>query len=110
MLGRLQEAREVVVLPLPTSKTGPGLPPISVVVPPASACSDCFGRLDMCVAFDRAGGDDEGGAGDAGGGVADDQVRVDARHDVRIARLADADDAPVADADVGLHDAELAHR
>ena len=34
---------KVVVLPLPTSNTGPGLPPISVVVPPASACSDCSG-------------------------------------------------------------------
>ena len=61
----------------------------------------------MGVALDRAGGDDEGGAGDAGGGVADDQVRMDAGHDVGIAGLADADDASVADADVGFDDAQF---
>ncbi len=66
-----------------------------------------LGRLDVRVAFDGAGGDDEGGAGDAGRGVADDQVRVHSRHHVRIAGLADAGDAPVADADIRLHDAEF---
>ena len=38
---------------------------------------------------------------------ADHQRRVDAVHRVGVAGLADADDAAVADADVGLHDAPV---
>ena len=103
-------APKVVVLPLPTSNTGPGLPPISVVVPPASACSDCSGDW-MCAWHSMAPAvNDEGCAGDGGRCVADDQIRMDARHDVGIAGLADADDAPVADADVGLSRCRVRHR
>ena len=100
-----ESAPKVVVLPLPTSNTGPGPLPISVVVPPASAWSDCSGELrwawhSMAPAVTMKAAPEI-----RRGRVADDHVRVDARHDVRIAGLADADDAAVADADVGLDDA-----
>ena len=58
----------------------------------------------MC-AVDAAGGDDLALAGDRLGARADDDV--DARLDVGIAGLADADDAAVPEADVGLHDAPM---
>ena len=60
---------------------------------------------EVDVAVDAAGGDDPALAGDGLGARADDDV--DARLDVRVAGLADAGDAAVADADVGLDDAPV---
>ena len=84
---------------------GPVPPPMNVVTPLASASSTCCGTDEVDVRVDAAGGEDEAFAGDGFGRHADDQVGRDARHHVRIAGLADAGDAPVLDADVGLVDA-----
>ena len=59
----------------------------------------------MDVAVDAAGGGDQAFAGDGLGTGADDDVH--AWLDVGIAGLADAGDAPVLDADVGLDDAPV---
>ena len=65
-----------------------------------------LGGQKVGVALDPARRDDVEVAVNDRGVRARPQAGVDAVHDVRIAGLADADDAPVADADVGLHDAE----
>jgi hypothetical protein len=59
------------------------------------------------VGVDRAGGHDQPGAVHELGRRSDDQCRVDAVHDVGVAGLADPDEPPVADADVGLDDAPV---
>ena len=59
------------------------------------------------MAVDRAGGDDRAVAGQDLGRRPDHQRRIDAVHRVGVAGLADADDAAVADADVGLDDAPV---
>ena len=59
----------------------------------------------MGVGFDRTGGDDIVDTGDLLGGAADQQAGGDAGHGVRVARLADTDNAAVAHADIGLDDA-----
>jgi hypothetical protein len=59
------------------------------------------------VAVDGAGGEDLAVAGDDLGGRTDHQVGVHAVHRVGVAGLADADDAAVAHADVGLDDAPV---
>ena len=60
---------------------------------------------EVDVAVDAAGGDDLALAGDRLGAGPDDDV--DAGLDVGIAGLADADDAAVLEADIGLHDAPV---
>ena len=45
--------------------------------------------------------------GDHFGRRAHDQFRIDAVHRVRISRLADLDDAAVANADIAFHDAPV---
>ena len=62
---------------------------------------------EMNVAVDAAGRDDQVLAGDDLGAGADDQLRIDAGLDERVAGLADADDAALADADVALDDAPV---
>src|SRR5690606_10564072 len=68
-------------------------------------------RIGLCgadiveVRVDTASGQDEAFTCDHLSVDADDQVRVDARHDVRVAGLADAGDLAVLDADVSFHDA-----
>ena len=59
------------------------------------------------MAVDGAGGEDAPVAGHHLGAGTDDERRVDAVHRVGVAGLADADDAAVADADVGLDDAPV---
>ena len=59
----------------------------------------------MDVGVDGAGGQDEPLAGDGLGGHPHDEIVADAGHDVRVARLSDARDAAVLDADVRLADA-----
>ena len=63
-------------------------------------------RDHVDVRVDAAGRGDHVLAGDDLGAGADDEARRDAVHDVRVARLADGDDAAVLDADVALDDAE----
>ncbi len=58
---------------------------------------------EVHVAVDAPGGQDHAVAGEDLGRGTDHQRGVDAVHRVGVARLADADDAPVAHADVGLH-------
>ncbi len=71
------------------------------------------GRLDQLrtdevdVAVDAAGRQDQVLAGDHFRAGADHQLRIDAGLDERVARLADADDPAVADADVALDDAPV---
>ena len=78
---------------------------MNVVTPLASASYDLLRADEMDVRVDAAGGEDQALAGDRFGGDADDHPRRDAGHDVGIAGLADAGDAAVLDADVGLADA-----
>ena len=84
---------------------GPVPPPIIVVTPDISASSICCGQMKWMWRVDAAGGDDHAFAGDDLGARADDDV--DARLHVRVAGLADAGDAAVLDADVGLDDAPV---
>ena len=60
---------------------------------------------EVDVRVDAAGGEDQAFAGDRLGRHADDHARRHAGHHVRVAGLADAGDAAVLDADVGLVDA-----
>ena len=60
---------------------------------------------EVDVRVDAAGGQDQAFAGDRFGGHADHHAGGHAGHDVGIAGLADAGDASVLDADVGLADA-----
>ena len=60
---------------------------------------------EVNVRIDPAGCQDEAFAGDGFGRGADDHVRRNAGHHIRIAGLADSGDASVLDADVGLVDA-----
>src|SRR5690606_24375007 len=68
-------------------------------------------RVGLCGAYivevraDAASGQDQAFTCDHPGVDADDQVRVNARHNVRIAGLADAGDLTVLDANVSFHDA-----
>src|SRR5262249_9862874 len=59
---------------------------------------------EVDVAVDAAGGEDQVLAGDDLGARADDQLRIDARLDEWVARLADTDDSAAADADIALDD------
>ena len=68
-------------------------------------CVGLLRRDEVDVRVDAGGGQDEMVAGDRVGGEAQFQPRRDAVHRLRIAGLADRADAPVADADVGLHHA-----
>ncbi len=68
---------------------------------------DLLRRDEVDVSIDRAGGDDLAFARDHFGGRADHQIGIDAGLRVGIARLADLHDAPVANADIGLHDAPV---
>ncbi len=61
----------------------------------------------MDVAVDPARGDDQVLTGNHLRGCSHDQFRVDTFHRVWISRLAHLDDAPVADTNVGLHDAPV---
>ncbi len=61
----------------------------------------------MDVAIDAAGRHDQVFAGDHLGGGAHHQLGVDSCHGVRIARLADLDDAAIRDADIALDDAPV---
>ena len=63
------------------------------------------GRVEVDVHVDAAGGRDHPLAGADVGTCAHDHARRDAVHQLRVAGLADAGDASVLDADVGLHDA-----
>ena len=67
---------------------------------------DLLRRDHVDVAVDAAGRGDQALAGDDLGPGADHQPVGDAVHDVRVAGLADTDDAAVVDADVGLDDAD----
>ena len=75
--------------------------------PAAERLLEDLGADEVDVAVDGAGGEDAPVAGDDLGGRADDQRRVDPVHGVGVAGLAQPDDAPVADADVGLHHAPV---
>ena len=86
---------------------GPVPPPPIVVIPVASASCDLAsatagGRARRC-----PGGEDLALAGDHVGRRPDHQVGVDAVRDVGVAGAAERDDPPVAQADVGLHDAPV---
>ncbi|SHX52105.1 Uncharacterised protein [Mycobacteroides abscessus subsp. abscessus] len=61
----------------------------------------------MHVTVDAAGGHDPVVTGDDLGGRSHDQGGVHPVHDVRVSRLADSDDAAVADTDVGLDDSPV---
>ena len=73
--------------------------------------ADRLGELlradEVDVAVDPARGEDQPVAGEDLRRRADHEVRRDAVHRVRVAGLAQPDDAPVPDADVGLHDAPV---
>ena len=84
---------------------GPVPPPMNVVTPLASASYDLLRADEVDVRVDAAGGEDQPLAGDRLGRDADDHPVGDAGHHVRVAGLADAGDAAVLDADVGLADA-----
>ena len=86
---------------------GPVPPPISVVIPEASASVDDLRADEVDVAVDAAGGEDAALAGEDLRRRADPQRGVDAVGDVGVAGLAERDDAPVADADVALDDAPV---
>ena len=86
---------------------GPVPPPMIVVMPGAERLVEELRADEVHVAVDGAGGEDRAVAGEDLGRRADDERRVDAVHRVGVAGLADADDAPVADADVGLDDAPV---
>ena len=86
---------------------GPVPPPMSVVMPGAERLVDDLRADQVHVAVDGAGGEDLPVAGEDLGRRADHQGRVDAVHGVGVAGLADADDAAVAHADVGLDDAPV---
>ncbi len=68
---------------------GPVPPPRSVVMPLDSAAHTCCGRDHVDVGVDAAGGRDAALARDDLRARADDQVGMDAVHDVRVAGLAD---------------------
>src|SRR5207245_456813 len=72
--------------------------------PGADRVGDELRTDEVDVRVEPAGGDDLALARDDLGAGADDHARGDAGHDVGVARLADADDAALADADVRLHD------
>ena len=75
--------------------------------PPAEGLLQDLGADEVDVAVDGPRGQDAPVAGDDLGGRADDQRGVDAVHGVGVAGLAQADDAPVPDPDVGLHHAPV---
>ena len=86
---------------------GPVPPPTMVVMPEPSASSSELRADEVHVAVDGAGGEDPAVARQDLGRGPDHQRRVDAVHGVGVAGLADADDATVAHADVGLDDAPV---
>ena len=100
---RFQRPGVQVVAQVPVAEPVP--PPIIVVMPEAMATSTCCGQMKWMWRVDAAGGADHPLAGDDLGARADDQARIDAGLDQRVARLADGDDPAVADADVALDDA-----
>ena len=85
---------------------GPSEPPIIVVIPLPMACSH-RPALSKCTCTSMAPGvaisPSQSRTVVAG---ADDQARIDAVHDRRIAGLADADDAAVPDAEIAFDDPE----
>ena len=105
MRSRFQAPGVQVVALVPVA--GPVPPPSSVVRPAARAVSTSCGQMKWTWRVDAAGRDDQVLAGDDLGAGADHQLRIDAGLDQRIARLADADDPAVADADVALDDAPV---
>ena len=86
---------------------GPVPPPSSVVRPRGERGLHELRADEVDVAVDAAGRGDQVLAGDDLGAGADDQLRIDARLDQRVAGLADADDPAAADADVALDDAPV---
>jgi hypothetical protein len=84
---------------------GPVPPPSMVVMPDIRASSTCWGQMKWMWASMAAGGEDLALAGDRLGAGTDEDVHP--RLGVRVAGLADAGDAPVLDADVGLDDAPV---
>ena len=86
---------------------GPVPPPISVVIPAATASSTICGQMKCTCPSIAARGQDAPLAGDDLGRRADLQRRVDAVHHVRVAGLAERDDPARRDADVALDDAPV---
>ena len=86
---------------------GPVPPPIIVVTPRHQRLVDLLRADEVDVRVDAAGGDDHALAGDDLGGRRRSRSVDDAGLDVGIAGLADAGDAAVLDADVGLDDAPV---
>ena len=84
---------------------GPVPPPSIEVTPRHQRLLDLLRADEVDVRVEAAGGEDLALAGDHLGAGPDDDG--DAGLDVRIAGLADRRDAPVLDADVGLHDAPM---
>jgi hypothetical protein len=77
--------------------------------PRADRLVDELGTDEVDVRVEPARGDDLPLARDDLRRGADHHALAHARHEVGIAGLADCDDAPVADADVGLHDTPVIH-
>ena len=86
---------------------GPVPPPMIVVIPVRQRLLQELRADEVHVAVDAAGGEDLAVAGEDLGRRADHERGVDAVHRVGVAGLADADDAAVAHADVGLHHAPV---
>ena len=84
---------------------GPVPPPSIVVMPDISASSICCGQMKwMCESKPPAVTILPSAGDDLRAGPDDD---IDSGLDVRIAGFADSGDAPVRDADIGLHDAPV---
>ena len=94
---------EQVVAQVPVA--GPVPPPTIEVRPLARASKACCGQMKWTWVSIPPAVSDQPFGGDDFGGHADDHPRIDALHHVGIARLADAGDPAVLDADVGLVDA-----
>ncbi len=87
---------------------GPVPPPSMVVRPRHQRLLDLLRADEVDMAIHAAGGDDLALAGDRLRARADDDV--DARLHIRIAGLADRDDAAILQADIGLDDAPVDRR
>src|SRR5262249_58734169 len=110
-LGRLQHAFDVPGARCASGGVGPSRRASAAAQQGCQTRGD--GRLDklradeMYVRVDATGRDDQILACDDLGSGTDDQFRIDARLNERIASLADADDATGADAHVAFHDAPV---
>ena len=94
-----------VVAQVPVAEPVP--PPISVVMPEATAVSICCGQMKWMWVSTPPADADLALAGDDLGARPDHQPGVDARLREGVARLADGDDAALPDADVALDDAPV---